>query len=331
MNEKLHRFEINEMPDKFVSGDRLEIKAASAIQIELRLVRHGHTLWNTEHRYLGSTDLPLLPEAAAALAALREYSALQGDFWRVYCSDLRRCRETLGILGADFAAAARYDKRLREMDFGKWEGCTYEQLQNSMQYRAWIDDPQAVTPPGGESWTSFTGRVEELLEELKREAAAEADGREAAELPAGGRAAQWREDAIPPLPPEALPPGALSPGALSPEALSSEALPPEAQSPEALPSEGQPSEALPPEALPPEGQPSEGQPSEALSPEALSPEPLRLRVLAVTHGGVIRHILSAAAKAGDFRAVPAPPPGTPVTVTLTRQRGSWAWGLPGAK
>lgn len=56
------------------------------------------------------------------------------------------------------------------MDFGAWEGCTYEQLQDNGHYRNWIDHPESVTPPEGESWEDFTGRVEAVWGQLQREA-----------------------------------------------------------------------------------------------------------------------------------------------------------------
>ncbi|WP_054939299.1 histidine phosphatase family protein [Paenibacillus ihuae] len=142
------------------------------IELELVLLRHGHTKWNMERRYLGSSDLPLLPEEREKLAALREQPELAGSFWRVYCSDLLRCRETLNCIAPSLEDEAVYDSRLREMCFGAWEGCTYEQLKNNPQYRSWIDDPAAVTPPGGEPWEAFTSRLEHFMSGLVLEAKA---------------------------------------------------------------------------------------------------------------------------------------------------------------
>lgn len=140
------------------------------VQMELVLLRHGYTQWNKERRYLGRTDLPLLPGEAQRLADLRLQPALSGEFQQVYCSDLLRCQETLTILAPHLEQKAVYDSRMREMDFGAWEGCTYEQLQDNGHYRNWIDHPESVTPPEGESWEDFTGRVEAVWGQLQREA-----------------------------------------------------------------------------------------------------------------------------------------------------------------
>lgn len=139
-----------------------------AKQVDLLLVRHGTTRWNREKRYLGHTDIPLDPGGWDELAPLAR--ELAGKAFRsVYCSDLARCRETLAIIGPAHADTAMYDPRLREMDFGAWEGHTYEQLQHEPLYRQWIDSPQQVTPPGGESWADFAGRVDEFVGSLLKD------------------------------------------------------------------------------------------------------------------------------------------------------------------
>ncbi|WP_340021834.1 histidine phosphatase family protein [Paenibacillus sp. FSL K6-1096] len=143
-------------------------------ELELVLVRHGYTQWNQERRYLGSTDMPLVAGEAERLKGLQAQPPLGGEFQRVYCSDLRRCRETLAALVPHLEPQAVYDLRLREMDFGAWEGCTYEQLKENPLYRSWIDSPEAATPPGGEAWGDFAARVDLFWAQLQLEAEAPA-------------------------------------------------------------------------------------------------------------------------------------------------------------
>ncbi|WP_068615484.1 histidine phosphatase family protein [Paenibacillus tuaregi] len=155
--------------------------------VEWVLVRHGRTRWNAEQRYLGSTDLELLPGSKAELELTAKELADEA-YEAVFCSDLVRCQETLIRVRPDLISIARYDARLREMDFGLWEGKTYEQLKDLPLYRSWLDAPDRHTPPGGESWNQFYARVSSacrdiaaLTEELVcaadlREAAHRADG-----------------------------------------------------------------------------------------------------------------------------------------------------------
>ncbi|MDQ0170450.1 histidine phosphatase family protein [Paenibacillus tundrae] len=132
------------------------------LSCDLIFIRHGTTLWNQEKRYLGHTDIGLLPEAKQELALLREQ--LRNLSWsKLYSSDLLRCQQTLTSVTPLQREQAHLDARLREIDFGEWEGKTYDQLQHIQQYRNWIDDPQNVTPPKGESWQAFTARIDSFL------------------------------------------------------------------------------------------------------------------------------------------------------------------------
>lgn len=130
------------------------------------LVRHGLTAWNRERRYLGHHDIELLADAGGPEAlgtVLREKT-----FDAVYCSDLQRCRQTLAGLQLPEQASAtvQFDARLRELDFGAYEGLRYEDLQHDPDYRAWIDSLGAQAPPGGETSAAFHARVAAFMDEL---------------------------------------------------------------------------------------------------------------------------------------------------------------------
>lgn len=135
--------------------------------LELVLVRHGTTLWNRERRYLGHSDPGLLPGVEQELAPLQKH--LRGrSFARIYCSDLLRCRQTLHIVlpEPERTSLTIIEPRLRELHFGDWDGKTYEMLKDVALYRAWIDEPQRITPPGGEPWAAFVNRLREFLDSL---------------------------------------------------------------------------------------------------------------------------------------------------------------------
>lgn len=135
------------------------------MELELICIRHGATQWNKERRYLGHTDIGLLQESLTELLPLKE--ALGGrEFRKIFCSDLKRCRETLEWVYTTSTGQVVFDNRLREMDFGEWEGQTYDQLKHIPMYRNWLDNPQSVTPPGGESWGHFQERISDFLNSL---------------------------------------------------------------------------------------------------------------------------------------------------------------------
>ena len=130
----------------------------------LYLIRHGKTEANLQHRYCGSTDLPL---SEAGKEALRElHYAVSGV--RFLTSGMLRAEQTLSILFGDVP----HEKRpaFREVDFGIFEMHTYEELKEDPAYLAWITgDNMANVPPRGESGNQMLARVLAALPELMQE------------------------------------------------------------------------------------------------------------------------------------------------------------------
>ncbi len=96
----------------------------------LYLVRHGETDWNAEGRLLSFTDAPLNARGVAQAAALA--SALAAVRWdRAVSSPLVRARRTAEVVLAASrgAPSLEVDERLREMDFGPYEGWSETQLE----------------------------------------------------------------------------------------------------------------------------------------------------------------------------------------------------------
>jgi probable phosphoglycerate mutase len=89
--------------------------------------RHGQTLWNLEHRFQGSTDIPL-DEVGIAQAA-RGASLLAGLApSRIVSSPLSRASATADALATLTALPVAYDPRLVERFGGSWEGLTGDEI-----------------------------------------------------------------------------------------------------------------------------------------------------------------------------------------------------------
>lgn len=145
---------------------------AAAVSLELVAVRHGMTAWNLERRYQGQRDIELkFPEAEAALERLR--LGLEGEpFALIYSSDLTRCRQTLEWTGAaeTNGVAPALEPRLREIDFGDYEGKTYDELKDRPDYRAWIDSVGEQRIPGGENGADLRARLDDWLSDVAKTA-----------------------------------------------------------------------------------------------------------------------------------------------------------------
>lgn len=176
--------------------------------VRIAVLRHGVTQANIERRYISRSDVPLSASAHAALAPARRRLAAERPL--AFTSDLSRCTATLARVcprssgrrehhrytrnaglarkardavyarnadcarGAWCGKAARKavvrDARLRELNFGRWEGLTYEDLRSDALYCAWLDDMTAVIPPDGESWQQFAARTEAAWRDILRQA-----------------------------------------------------------------------------------------------------------------------------------------------------------------
>ncbi|WP_252109397.1 MULTISPECIES: histidine phosphatase family protein [unclassified Halomonas] len=140
---------------------------ASDLDVELVVVRHGVTAWNLERRYQGQRDIELLfPDAEPGLNALK--AALKDEhFDAIYASDLTRCRQTLEWAKPSATPASVYlESRLRELDFGEYEGKVYDELKENPGYRAWIDSVGELKIPGGESAGDLRARLDGWLSTL---------------------------------------------------------------------------------------------------------------------------------------------------------------------
>ncbi|UPY37008.1 histidine phosphatase family protein [Sediminicoccus sp. KRV36] len=109
----------------------------------------------------GATDLDLAEGHEAALAALMaRLPALDG----VISSPLRRCRLLAEAIAAQRGRAVQLDPRLREMDFGAWEGLPWDDIPRA-ELDAWAADFLQARPHGGESVAQLRARSHAALAE----------------------------------------------------------------------------------------------------------------------------------------------------------------------
>ncbi|AJT62759.1 histidine phosphatase family protein [Streptomyces chattanoogensis] len=139
------------------------------------LVRHGETVWHAENRYAGRTDVPLTDqgrEQAATLAAWAATASLTG----VWSSPLSRARLTAAPAADACGLTPRTDERLYELDFGRGEGLTRDEMRQRFPepLAAFLADPVDSHLPGGEHPRKAAERAEAFLADLAR---AEPEGR----------------------------------------------------------------------------------------------------------------------------------------------------------
>lgn len=128
------------------------------------LIRHGATPGNLEHRYIGRTD-ESLSETGRREIERHCYPICDA----VFCSPMRRCRETAELIHPARIPVEVAD--FRETDFGRFEGHTYQELQDDPAYRHWLRTEGTIPFPDGESREEVRERVLEGWQKMLKEAA----------------------------------------------------------------------------------------------------------------------------------------------------------------
>jgi len=94
----------------------------------LLVARHGETDWNLERRWQGHAESDLTANGRAQARALGERLSERGIV-AIYSSDLRRARDTAGIVAGGLGLPVRVEQALREVDVGEWSGLTTDEIE----------------------------------------------------------------------------------------------------------------------------------------------------------------------------------------------------------
>ncbi|MDR7001821.1 histidine phosphatase family protein [Neobacillus niacini] len=119
-------------------------------RVVIALFRHGLTEANKRKAYLGWKDSPLCLEEMK--------TPVHRIFEGYFSSDLHRCLETAKIFFP--GSSPKLLKELREINFGEWDGKTYDDLKEDQFYLQWLSDPFLFCPPKGESFQQFQARIQ---------------------------------------------------------------------------------------------------------------------------------------------------------------------------
>ncbi|NPA35226.1 MAG: alpha-ribazole phosphatase [Chlorobi bacterium] len=90
------------------------------------------------------------------------------SFVEIYSSPLKRCLKLAGDIVPSGMEIIR-DKRLQELDFGKWEMQPWDDISKSKHASLWFNDFLNIACPGGESYRELLKRVKEFIRDMTRE------------------------------------------------------------------------------------------------------------------------------------------------------------------
>lgn len=129
------------------------------------LLRHGQTVWNAEKRIQGRGDSPL---TATGMQQVQEWAGylLSREYTRILCSDLGRVTQTVAILNKVLELPVTFDSRLREQNWGEWEGVALKEvrLRFARELEEQVHAGWHFRAPGGESRYEVNSRIRTALE-----------------------------------------------------------------------------------------------------------------------------------------------------------------------
>lgn len=129
--------------------------------MEVFWVRHTKTAVIPGTCY-GNSDVDVADSFLEEAEKVRE--RLKGErFDAVYSSPLQRCRKLAAYCGYEHPFL---DDRLKELNFGNWEGQRWDEIQDP-NLQAWYDDWLSIRAGGAESFLEQYNRVTAFLDDLK--------------------------------------------------------------------------------------------------------------------------------------------------------------------
>lgn len=132
------------------------------------IVRHGQSKANECGYLAGITETPLSSLGEKQAKAVSEYILKAYKIDVIYSSPLSRACNTIKAVADELNLPIIKENELREIDFGKWEGLTHDEIKNNLDdgYSKWASDIGIFVPPCGESMAQVQERIVKKLKEI---------------------------------------------------------------------------------------------------------------------------------------------------------------------
>ena len=138
--------------------------------MKLFLIRHGQTEWNRLGKYQGQADIALSEDGLRQAELLAK--AFPAETLNViYTSDLKRALMTAECLERRYHCPIYPDAGLRELNFGDWEGLTYEEIATRwpQEVENLFGAPEKLQIPNGETFAALQARAMKKLRAIRME------------------------------------------------------------------------------------------------------------------------------------------------------------------
>ncbi len=135
---------------------------------QLTLIRHGAIAASLDGCYVGRLNEPL--SVKGKLQATRLANCLQKrNIDALWCSPALRAVETSVPIAKQLNLTVSNKKDLDEVDFGRWEGMTFEQICSADPHLVtkWSELAEDFCFPEGESHIKFQQRVARVVKDIR--------------------------------------------------------------------------------------------------------------------------------------------------------------------
>lgn len=135
--------------------------------LKVVLIRPGETQFDQEGRIQGTLDVPLSQGGVVDLAETAVDLQDQG-LEAIYCSPCSSAVETASAVAEGLDIKYKTLEKLQNVDYGLWQGLQIDEVKRKQPkvYKQWLEHPETVCPPEGETVASAQDRVASSLGKL---------------------------------------------------------------------------------------------------------------------------------------------------------------------
>jgi broad specificity phosphatase PhoE len=135
------------------------------------LIRPGATMYDEQNRVQGVLDIPLSERGQSEVARMAQKLAHCSNGLRLsalYCGPGENVIRTAEMIGKAVGIRPKRIDEFRNLDQGLWQGLQIDEIRrrNTKLFRQWIEDPETICPPQGETVENAMGRIKTAFRPL---------------------------------------------------------------------------------------------------------------------------------------------------------------------
>lgn len=141
---------------------------------KILLIRPGVTEYDQQGRIQGTLDIPLCEDGRRQVEAMIEELRSQ-PITAIFTSPCQAAEQTAEALGEALDVKVKSLDALQNLDHGLWQGMLVTDVKTKQPrvYRQWLEQPETICPPRGETVVDAEERLEAAVLKLTKKYKAE--------------------------------------------------------------------------------------------------------------------------------------------------------------